>query len=376
MNEATQSERVEYLDILRALSMLSVVFLHTEAGNLWANYGSAVWHVSNVLVAVMNTSVPIFFMISGAMLLDSPKTLELGYTLKRRVPRVLVPFVLWSLIYVAYYLAVSWKMNGSPDISAAIDRLKYFPSRPTSGHLWFMYALIPLYILSPLIKKMTDSLDRRLIIYLAAIWVFFSSLLPTLAALLPEAYRPFVVLNRSYDLFFLAGYAGYFIIGHYMVKATWRVPRKLLVAVIVVDTAVISLGTWWKAESTGAYSEAFTIYEGVFTLILTMAIFLLFKDMRADRTLGRVAGPVLRFIVPLTFGVYLMHRLVVDTLSKVFHWWPMESVWMVFGNYFFVLGICVPFIFVLRVIKPLCWAFTGQRYQSLRGGRRNGADQP
>ncbi len=115
-NEATQSERVEYLDILRALSMLSVVFLHTVAGNLRANYGSAVWHLSNVLSSLVDTAVPLFFMISGALLLGSAKTLSLDYTLKKRVPRVLVPFVVWSLVYVAYYLAVSWKVNGAPDM--------------------------------------------------------------------------------------------------------------------------------------------------------------------------------------------------------------------------------------------------------------------
>ncbi len=232
-----------------------------------------------------------------------------------------------------------------------------------------MYALIPLYFLSPLIKRMTDSVDRRLVIYLAVIWVLFSSLLPTLAVFLPAAYRPIVVLNSSYNLIFMAGFAGYFIFGHFLAKAAWRVPKKLSVAVIIADTAAISLGTWWKTHSSGVYTEAFKNYAGVFTLVLTVAIFLLCKDLMAGRKLGRISRPVLGFIVPMAFGVYLMHLLVIDLLSRAFHWWPARSVWMMFGTYAFVLGVCVVGIFVIRAIKPLCYAFTGQRYEGWRRRR-------
>ncbi len=349
--------------------MLSVVFLHNASGNLRTNTGSTVWHLSNILTSFMGASVPLFFMISGALLLGSPKTLDLGYTLKKRVPRVLVPFVVWSLIYVAYYLAVSWTSDGAADLSDAVVRVKNFASRPTAVHLWFMYALIPLYFLSPLIKRMTDALDRRLVVYLAVIWVFFSSLLPTLAVFLPGAYRPAVVLGSSYNLIFLGGFAGYFIFGHYLAKATWRVPKKVLAGVILADAAVITLGTWWTTYSTGYYTEAYKDYMGVFVLVLTVAVFLLCKDLMAGRMLGRKAGAVLRFMAPLLFGVYLMHILVIERLSRSLRWWPAESVWMVFASFTIVLGICLLCVSVIRFIKPLCYALTGQRYEGRGRGR-------
>jgi len=369
MNEGTQPERVQYLDVLRVFAMLSVVFLHTAAGDLRANYGSSVWHFSNVLTALMSTSVPLFFMISGALLLDAPKTLSIGYTLKRRLPKVLVPFLVWSLIAIAYYAVISWRADGAPDLAAAVRSLKNLPAQPTAVHLWFMYALIPLYILSPIIKRLTDSLDRKTLIYLLVIWVFFSSLLPTLAKFLPGSYRPLVVLNSAYNVTLLAGYAGYFIAGYYLMHLKKRVSVKLLALTIVVDTILISLGTWWKTTSGALYWEAFKSYTGIFMLVLSIAVFLLFKEFMEERRLKGAMLSTVNFLVPLSFGVYLIHLFVVDLIYRTIPWSPAKSVLVLIGAYIVVLAVSVVFIFAISHIRPLGYALAGQGYRSRRKER-------
>jgi len=366
MNEVTRPERIQYLDVLRVLSMLAVVFLHTAAGTLRVDRDSAVWHFANVFTSLATASVPLFFMISGALLLRSPSTASVSYTLKKRVPRVLIPFLVWSLVAVAYYAYITWRTNGAPDWSLTVDKLKHLPSEPTAIHLWFMYALIPLYILSPFIKKLIDSLSRDLVVYLLAIWLFFSCLLPTVALFLPASYRPIVTLDPKYDLTFVAGYAGYFIVGYYLMQMKRVVSTRLVASVAGAAVVCITLGTWWKTNALGHYVEIFKTYTGIFVVVLSCALFLLVKEWLRRRRLGRVAGTVVGYLAPLAFGVYLVHNLLVDRLSRWIHWWPASSVQVVIASYVVVLAASIAVIFVLSRLKPLSYVFTGQVYGSWR----------
>lgn len=351
--------RIQYLDVLRVGSMLSVVFLHTAAGSLRTGYGSSVWHVANLLTSFMSAAVPLFFMISGALLLHSPRTVSLEYTLKKRLPRVLIPFLAWSVLAVAYYLLVGWKAEGVLDWHAAADKLVHLPGRPTAIHLWFMYALIPLYILSPLIKKLIDSLSHGLAIYLLSIWVIFSSILPTLALFLPNSVRPLAVLDPRYDLSVMAGYAGYFVAGYYLMQEGVRVPKKVLTLVIIADTACIAVGTWWKTTAGGVYAEGFKTYTGLFVLILSVALFLLFKALLRERELKGTVGTAVRILAPLMFGVYLIHNLLVDLMARLIPWFPAGSVPELIGSYFVVLAASVAFVFVVSRIKGLSYVLGG-----------------
>ncbi len=360
VNEGAHSGRIQYLDVLRVLSMLSVVFLHTAAGTLRANYGSLTWHFANLLTSFMSASVPVFFMISGALLLQSRRTLSVKYTLGKRLPRVLVPFLVWSLVAVGYFLLVHRGPDGSLDWAMAVEKLKNLPARPTAVHLWFMYALIPLYILSPFIKKLIDSLGRDLVIYLLAIWVIFSSLLPTVTTFLPVAYRPLVVLDSRYNLSIMAGYAGYFVVGYYLMRMRTPIPRKILILVVVVDTICITAGTWWKTTSLGVYAEGFKTYTGLFVLVLSCALFLLFKELVSERRLRGVVGPAVRFLAPLAFGVYLIHNLVVDYMARLVPWFPASSVPILIASYVVVLAISMAFIAVASQIWPLRYILAGQ----------------
>jgi surface polysaccharide O-acyltransferase-like enzyme len=229
-----------------------------------------------------------------------------------------------------------------------------------------MYALIPLYILSPLIKRMIDSLSREAALYLVGLWVFFSCLLPTIAAFAPETYRPLVVLDGRYNLSVMAGYAGYFIVGYYLMKMRRRVPVRWLVLLLIVDTLIIALGTWWKTMALDTYSEVFKTYIQLFTVVMSVALFLICKETMRGRTLGRTAGWTVKVLTPLAFGVYLLHNLLVDLFARLTGWSPAGSIPLMIAYYLVVLAASILIIAVLWSIKPLCWLFTGQRFAGWR----------
>jgi len=360
----TLNERIEYIDILRVVSMLSVVFLHTAAGSLRGMIGSPVWHFSNILTSIMSTSVPIFFMISGAVLMSSKKTLSLNITYKKRIPKILVPFIIWSIVAVAYYAAMNILSSGSIDWNMVTTKLRNLPAQPTTIHLWFMYALIPLYVLSPILKKLVDSLTNTLMLYMLAIWLVFSSVLPTLVQFLPVKYQSLLILNSSYNLNFMNGYLGYFLIGYYLMNYRKRISKKLLAGIIAADTAVIALGSWWKSIEAGSYSEFFKSYSKLFMLVLSIAIFLLVKELMADHRLRGLVSKGVQVLSPLSFGVYLVHNLIVDYTSRKIILSPAASVPMLLLSYFIILSFSLICIFILSSFKLTCFAFTGLPYKN------------
>lgn len=354
-----QDGQIEYIDIIRIFSMLSVVFLHTAAGSLRGNIGSGVWHLSNVFTTVMGTSVPLFFIISGALTLHSPKTLSIEYVWKKRLVKMIVPFLIWSLVAIAYFEVINLGNSGSFRWDIVIKKLKNAPSEATTVHLWFMYVLIPLYVLAPLLKKMLDALTRDLVKYLLFLWLVFSSIIPTLISLIPARFQPLLTLNQAYNLNFMSGYMGYFIAGYFLVAEGKRLSKKLLAGIIFIDTLIISFGTWIKTSQANDYSEVFKGYSHIFTLVLSVALFLLIREIFRDRRLSRTASGIVKFLSQISFGVYLMHNLIVDFVSRKIALWPANSVVTLIMAYFIISLISIVSVILLASFKLTCFTFTG-----------------
>ena len=198
-------------------------------------------------------------------------------------------------------------------------------------------------------------------------------ILPTAALFLPKAYSPVVTLDVRYNLSIMAGYAGYFVFGYYLTRLDRRISKRLLASIVLVFTIVITLGTWWKTTSAGVYVESFKAYAGLCVVILSTALFLLFKELLRERRLGVVTGHVVGFLAPLTFGIYLIHNLLVDLLTRLTGWLPGRSVGAIILAYVVILAASTACILVASAIKPLCYVLTGQKYASLRKRWRRAA---
>lgn len=360
--DVSEKTYFEYIDVLRVISMLSVVFLHTAAGSLRVNLGSNVWHFSNILTAIMSTSVPIFFMISGAMLLCNNKTSSISSTYKKRLPKALIPFIAWTVVAIVYYGLLGKHSTGN--FLEAKIRIKNILNTPATIHLWFMYALIPLYLLSPILKNLVDGMSKTLARYCLILWFIFSSLLPTLSSIVPTKFSPLFTLNKDYNLNFMNGYIGYFLLGFYLLTYKNKVSIRLLSLVILIDTAVIALGTWYKTMYLGQYSEIFKVYSKAFVLILSVAIFLFFKEVVSRYPLKPFVLNLVKFLSGLSFGVYLMHNLLIDALGRFTSVLPVHSILKLLVSYGIVLSLTLLTIFVVSSIKYTCYLFTGQPYQS------------
>ena len=354
-----------YIDLIRILSMFAIIVLHSASYGLRAYYFSATWHILNIITSLATCSVPLFFMISGAMLLSDRKTDNIGFMLKSRLPRLIIPLLFWSIAYIAkdfYYIKKNLHVF---DPAQLWDTLVSILASPAGVHLWFMYALIPLYIAAPFIRRITVS--ERLVKYLLAIW-FFACLFKTGYNMAPQQLKPLFNISILNKLNYIDGFLGYFVLGYYLHEHGFKLKYRLTLPPILLMIAVIGAGTVYATYRSGEYSEIFKSYTSVWVIILSALIYL--AALRAEH-LPNLIQTLINRLTPLSLGIYLSGNFFLSIMRQEGMVFDTAKGFVLCNIYTFIL--CLICITLLKNIKPLCYMATGNKYKSIF--HKKGEDQ-
>ena len=298
-----------WIDSLRVSATLAVIFVHVN-GDILYQYGSISnldWWTGNVYGSCLRFCVPIFLMISGALIL--PKSYKsLGEYLKKRVLRILFPFLFWSIIYVARLIFI--KLNQG-EYMTFTENLKFICDKlfmsSASVHLWYIYLIIGLYLFFPIIGKWINNSSKREIEYFIGIW-FITLFLPIP---LVKDFIPHIELS------YFSGYIGFPILGYYLTKFNFEFNQKKLIYILLILTGflITLFGTYFDSERRGHFElMAFYNYRSPNVALLSIGIFLLFKDFVQC---SAKTSSVILFFSKYSYGTYLIHVLVLVILSKV-----------------------------------------------------------
>lgn len=260
------------------------------------------WLIADFYNALVRFAVPVFVMITGALLLH--REYELTDFLKRRLSRVVWPFLFWSLIYIGYSWYnedITFTNDAWANIHIIFHQLKY----GAYYHLWYVYMLIGLYLFMPVISKFVRNATEKEMLYFLLVWfVVISFSQPYLSRFEPKI-----------ELSYFSGYIGYLVLGHYL--AFKDVPRGLKVPLIIyflVCLGSITVGTYLFSVNSNGLST--TMYEplGPFIILFSSGIFLL-----ARVTVFKLSGTPAKLrdlIGGLSLGVYLCHALFLTLLDE------------------------------------------------------------
>jgi len=207
-----RQDRVGYLDILRSAAICFVVFLHAISSYVTddALYGSATWIVCIVLNEFCRMGVPLFFMISGFLLLGSSKEeTALGFY-NKRLPKLIIPLIVWNVIY--YLLPIS---PGGYSLSEFFAR---FFNNGTSYHMWYIYSMIGIYLIAPFLKKLLINCSAGEAVLLLGVLTWNTTLQPMLNTVTPFYFNLTGSQSAGYLGYFLLGY----IVGRYNFSKKWR----------------------------------------------------------------------------------------------------------------------------------------------------------
>ena len=334
MNAQTdQKQTIYWVDLIRVTAIYLVVMIHVsgQLTNIWGKIPNDQWMIANIYGSVARISVPLFFMISGYLLLPRSESLRSFYT--KRIPKLLVPLVVWSLIYLLWYCGGH---ACTPKLVSYLLLIKgaYY-------HLWFLYSLIGIYLVLPVLRLMIKpDTDKKILWYLIGLWLVFQ---PGLA-----------IANRFWNFKInigvpLTGFVSFLFLGYLLGEMTLsRYGIILSIVVGVLSVSATIAGTYLLTLNSGQFDGFFYELVSMNVILASGAAFVLLKGISETKifTSPRFQS-ITRSLASGSFGIYLIHVLIIEVLSNRI---PFVGLNTFIGNPLWSIPFVTTVVFILSFL--------------------------
>lgn len=293
---SAQTGRKAWADVCRCVAMLGVIVIHAGAPAFY-QFGKLApldWWAVNFLDAFSRPAVPLFVMLSGALLLwrdGAPVTLAEVF---RRVLKIGVPLLAWSVLYVL------WTAGFTVDAAA----LRAIVRGPVMYHLWFCYMILGLYLLLPLLQALFQAIvDRKdLCLYFLLLWFIVHCV---------TVYRPLAVL-QPLGLAGVLGYGGYFVMGG-VLTAHLRAGARLPWLGLYVAASLLTcfLAGYFSARA-GQSVETSYVYTSPNVLLASVGAFIALARTQP----GERCAAVAHWISARVFLIFFVHVLALAGMQR------------------------------------------------------------
>lgn len=286
------------LDFIRLIAILLVICIHVSAKG-FALMDQRHWWAVNTYESISRISVPLFFMVTGALLLPRETSIS---SIVSKIWRIAIPLFAWSVLYLLWF-----KYTGT-NLDAWIPRILKSPVVP---HFWYLYALIGAYLFLPVMTGFFQANSLKTLLFVMAAWFIGATIAPTVFFITKEEY-----LGINWG--FLSLYAGYFVLGAIFYKKIKFQKSPLLVSTLVWLACTLATAgfTWLRSVQLAQPNETFYAYTSPFVALGAVAAFVALREM--GRTLlgaNHLALTLLGSLSRVNFGVYLIHVMVMFALD-------------------------------------------------------------
>jgi surface polysaccharide O-acyltransferase-like enzyme len=265
------------------------------------------WLTTTAYRSFAATCVPLFIILSGALLLQPSKVNEpVGLFLKKRFNRIGWAFMFWTAAYFAWRFFANNEVLTLNSIVQGLLSGAYI-------HMWFLYLIAGLYLITPILRLVTAHGEQHLLKYLIVLWFLGVAVLPLLQ------------LTNTYDfsmiqvnVFVFGGWIGYFILGVYLQKVQLR--SSILYGLLVLGFAGTMIGTFLVTFPFNSLGRYYFFYDSltVNVIIATVALYLILSKYPPDWPgnnhphVNRVIQTISMNILP----IYLFHYMILQSLQR------------------------------------------------------------
>ena len=295
------------VDLIRTIAIVMVVLVHASSFpySIPGEITPAVivnWFTSDVYGAIGYLGVPLFVMLSGALLLDPVKADEpMRVFYKKRFNRVGLPLVFWTLVFFIW----SFNVRGQPVSLFNIEQGLISGSYPL---LWFLYLLIGLYLVTPMLRTLVKHIDRKKFTLLLAIWFVGTISVPLIQTFTSFTYNPV--------MFVVTDWLGFFLLGIYLTNT--KIHSAIAYVGLILGLLVAIVGAWFLTASIGEqYTGFFHGYLSFNMIIASAALFLILIGIPQSRIAsGNITiNRLIQWISKNTLPIYLVHIIVLESLQ-------------------------------------------------------------
>jgi surface polysaccharide O-acyltransferase-like enzyme len=300
------------VDLIRTIAIVLVILLHASIEpnpnvDFMSPQGVELWWVSDVYDSIGRMCIPLFVMLTGALLLQPNKAEEpLRVFFRKRWSRIGIPIVFWNIVFFVWIFTVKEQPFSAVAVLQGLLAGPYV-------HFWYLYVLIGLYLLTPLLRVIVAYADWKLIRYFLVVWFLGTGIMPLL--FLFSSISPQAVWFRD-SVFILTGLIGYYIFGAYASRL--RVRAGVLWVGLILSTLWTIVGTYLLVGTLGeAYSQFFLDASSFSVILASLSLFLILAATPNQTIQNRLprGSRALKAISENTLPIYIFHVIVLEALQ-------------------------------------------------------------
>ncbi|MBR4995023.1 MAG: acyltransferase [Alistipes sp.] len=368
------SNRIVWVDLLRLIAMLMVITAHCAdmynaapqddpMGGFWGAF----------IGSFMRPSVPLFAMMTGLLLLPLKGSATDFY--RKRIPRVVIPMVVWSVInYMIPWLTgvigmdksvisvmFPYVYEPSQELSEAISNISMIPFTFNfyTTHMWYLYMLIGLYFFIPFFSAWVEKGDQKLNKTYLILWGA-SLMLPYLRILIDALIFGECHWNAYGTLHYFAGFTGYLLLGYLLAKGNPMTTRKIVAlgillyfaGYIITYTGFSTVAEQYTYAEAPELSQLFWQFCSPNVALMAIGVFLIVQRIKIN---SPKVQAVLASTTKCSFGAYLMHYAIIGPVILVILPLHLPTPLSVLCSAALVFAICWALTALIYKIAPR-WA--------------------
>ena len=298
-----------YADIARIMAAFAVVLLHVSGARLVrVDIGSMKFTWAAAFDCAMRWSVPVFVMLSGMLFLNKEKALDIKRLYSKNILRLVTAFLFWSFVYNFYNAFLSARSVASA-LPMALKNI-----HNGAMHLWFVFVIIGLYIALPFIKRMCENLTKREAEGFILLSILVTLLPKTLSAF--EMCKPLAEYINKFEITYAAGYVGMFVAGWYIDSFERKKCERVISYILgTLGFVFMFTATVYYSIERGSVVDEFMSFKSISAFLMAFAFVDGCKALFKDKEYSRNTKAYLKLFSNCTFGVYLVHELVLNLSS-------------------------------------------------------------
>lgn len=349
-----KKDRIHYISILSIVSAFAVVFLHAN-GCFWAYSEKQYWFSANIIECLMYFAVPVFFMISGATLIDYREKYSTKEYFIKRIKKTVIPFLVWSIIGIIFRIIEGWIQIKEVSFKGIFEMIL---NSECVGIYWFFGALFGIYLCIPVLSAIPQNMRKSIFTYIAVGAFVINSLLPFIGTLINFNYSKLDPEDRIYFGIGI-GYLLYVVLGYLLHE--YNMSRKMTVIIYILGIIGLFmhlLGTYRLSTQAGEIVETYKGYNNVPCILYSIAVFVFFKNLIIKLSNNKKANSVIiwmdKRLGSYTFSIYLLHWYFMEVAIKLLKLDGFSLIYRL-GAPIIIVILCIVITKVIRRIPGMKW---------------------
>ena len=303
-------KREVWIDVLKIISAFAIILIHLS-GSIYGDFLDNInqWYNALYLNSITRFAVPCFWMVSGIFIIDKRDSVMEVFS--KRLPKIIIPLVFWSICYIVVD-KITWGKD-----SNVIMEILTIPFEHKAGHLWYIYQLVGLYLLTPIINLVYEKTSKGIKIYFITITLIIPGFFDMILKLCN--YSKIEVLSINWNKVGFAEIALVFLGKLLIDEMKNKQIRRLwcYIGMMLGFSATVVCSYCISVKNNKPY---FNMFDQIHlpVVILGISVFMLFYSYRTkfNNLTSKVKVDILK-LSKLTMGVYFMHMLPANFVRNI-----------------------------------------------------------